>query len=143
GARYPSADELLEYVAKGFGSGHGTGVTAWLTYWASAIVTAMVAVSFSSYASSMLTGEESAVWIKVFAALIILVMTGVNIVGARLVANAQTVIVYVVRGILPLFAVVPLVNMQPPLLPPSGSPPFRDIVSSVALTFFAFLGFGI
>src|SRR5215468_1908251 len=143
GARYPSAGGLLEYVAKGFGGGHVTGVTAWLTYWANAIVTAMVAVSFGSYASSMLTGEESAVWIKVFAALIILVMTGVNIVGSQLVANAQTVIVYVVLGILTLFAVVTLVNMQPHLLAPSGYPPFRDIISSVALTFFAFLGFGI
>ena len=63
GARYPSAGGLLEYVAKGFGDGHFTGITAWLTYAANAIVTAMVAVSFGSYASSMLTGEESGVWI--------------------------------------------------------------------------------
>ena len=53
-------------------------------------------------------------------------------------------IVYVVLGILTLFAVVMLVNMQPvELLAPSGYPPLRDIISSVALTFFAFLGFGI
>jgi amino acid transporter len=143
GARYPTAGGLLEYVAKGFGGGHVTGVTSWLTYWANAIVTAMVAVSFGSYASSMLTGGESAVWIKVFAALIILVMTGVNIVGSRLVAGAQTVIVYVVLAILTLFAVVTLVNMHPHLLAPSGYPPLKDIISSVALTFFAFLGFGI
>jgi len=38
-------------VAKATGNGHFTGVTAWLTYWANAIVTAMVAVSFGSYAS--------------------------------------------------------------------------------------------
>jgi amino acid transporter len=143
GARYPTAGGLLEYVAKGFGDGHFTGITAWLTYWANAIVTAMVAVSFGSYASSMLTGGESAVWIKVFAALIILVMTGVNIVGSQLVANAQTVIVYVVLGILTLFAVVTLANLNPHLLAPSGYPPLKDIISSVALTFFAFLGFGI
>ena len=70
-------------------------------------------------------------------------MTGVNIVGSKLVANAQTVIVYVVLGILTIFAVVTLVNMNPSLLAPSGYPPLQDIVSSVALTFFAFLGFGI
>ena len=103
----------------------------------------MVAVSFGSYASSMLTGEDNAVWAKVFAALIIIVMTGVNIVGSKLVANAQTVIVYVVLGILTIFAVVTLVNMHPSLLAPSGYPSLQDIVSSVALTFFAFLGFGI
>ena len=142
GARYPSAGGLLEYVSKGFGDGHATGITAWLTYIANAIVTAMVAVSFGSYASSMFAGGGKA-WIKVFAALIILVMTAVNIVGSKLVAGAQTVIVTVVLGILVLFAVVTLVNMNPSLLAPSGYPPFRDIVSSVALTFFAFLGFGI
>jgi len=142
GARYPSAGGLLEYVAKGFGNGHITGVTAWLTYAANAIVTAMVAVSFGSYASASFAGE-SATWTKIFAVLIILVMTGVNVVGSQLVANAQTLIVYVVVGILVVFAVVTLVNMDPSLLAPSGYPPFREIVSSVALTFFAFLGFGI
>ena len=142
GARYPSAGGLLEYVAKGFGDGHFTGITAWLTYSANAIVTAMVAVSFGSYASAAFAGEN-AVWAKAFAALIIVVMTLVNIVGSGLVARAQTVIVYIVLGILVIFAVVTLVNMNPSLLAPSGYPPLRDIVSSVALTFFAFLGFGI
>jgi amino acid transporter len=142
GARYPSAGGLLEYVAKGFGDGHFTGVTAWLTYQVNAIVTAMVAVSFGGYASAMFTGENAA-WAKVFAAVIIIVMTGVNIAGSRLVANAQTVVVYVVIGILLLFSVVTLVNITPSLLAPSGYPPLHKIVSSVALTFFAFLGFGI
>jgi amino acid transporter len=142
GSRYPSAGGLLEYVTKGFGNGHFTGVTAWLTFAANAIVTAMVAVSFGSYATSMFTGGNAA-WAKVFAALIIVVMTAVNIVGSRLVAGAQTVIVYVVLGILVVFAVVTLANMHPALLAPSGYPPVRQIISSVALTFFAFLGFGI
>ena len=142
GARYPSAGGLLEYVAKATGNGHFTGITAWLTYLANAIVTAMVAVSFGSYAASTFAGENQA-WTKFFAALIILVMTGVNIVGSRLVAGAQTVIVYVVLGILSVFAVVTLVNITLSLLAPSKYPPFQDIISSVALTFFAFLGFGI
>jgi amino acid transporter len=142
GARYPSAGGLLEYVAKGMGDGHVTGITAWLTYSANAIVTAMVAVSFGSYASSLFTGGNT-VWAKVFAAAIVIVMTGVNIVGSGLVARAQTVIVYVVLGILVVFAVVTLVSITPSLLAPSRYPPLRDIVSSVALTFFAFLGFGI
>ena len=142
GARYPSAGGLLEYVAKGTGNGHFTGITAWLTYLANAIVTAMVAVSFGSYAASTFA-EGNEAWIKVFAALIIIVMTGVNVVGSNLVANAQTVIVYVVLTILSFFAVVTIVNMNPSLLAFSGYPSFRDIISSVALTFFAFLGFGI
>jgi amino acid transporter len=124
------------------GDGHVTGITAWLVYSANAIVTAMVAVSFGTYTSAMFTGGN-AVWAKVFAAAVIVVMTGVNTVGSSLVARAQTVIVYVVLGMLVVFAVVTLVNITPALLAPSKYPPLRDIVSSVALTFFAFLGFGI
>ena len=143
GARYPSAGGLLEYVAKGFGDGHFTGITSWLTYSANAIVTAMCAVSFGSYASALLGFEGNQFWIKLFAAAIIIVMTLVNIVGSNLVARAQTVIVYIVVGILTIFAVVTLATIHPQLLAPSGYPPLQDIVSSVALTFFAFLGFGI
>lgn len=142
GARYPTAGGLLEYVAKGFGDGHLTGTTAWLTYLANAVVTAMVAVSFGDYAGAVFA-DESAAWTKLFAVLIIVVMTAVNVVGSTLVARAQTMFVYVVVGILVVFALVTIANMDPSLLAPSGYPPARDIVSSVALTFFAFLGFGI
>jgi amino acid transporter len=83
------------------------------------------------------------VWAKVFAALIVLIMVAVNIMGSTLVARAQSVIVFIVIGILAVFAVVTIANMDSSLLAPSGYPPLREIFSSVALTFFAFLGFGI
>ena len=142
GARYPSAGGLLEYVVRGFGDGHVTGVIAWLILAANAIVTGMVAVSFGSYASSAVAdGEE--VWVKVFAVLVVVAMTMLNVVGSRAVARAQTVVVVVVIGILTVFAVATLANMDPDLLAFSDYPPFGDIVASVALTFFAFLGFGV
>ncbi len=142
GAAFPSAAGLLEYVRRGFGDGHFTGIAAWMTYSVNTIVTAMVAVSFGSYASEMFA-NDSVVWAKVFAGLIVLVMMMVNVAGSTLVARAQSVIVVIVIGILALFAIVTITNMNPALLAPSGYPPFRDIFSSVALTFFAFLGFGI
>ena len=51
--------------------------------------------------------------------------------------------VVVVIGILTVFAVATIANLHPHLLAFSGYPSLRDIVSSVALTFFAFLGFGV
>ena len=119
-----------------------TGITAWLVYIANAIVTAMCAASFGSYASSVFT-DGSAAWVKGFAVIVIVVMTLVNIVGSKVVARVQSAIVFVVVGILLFFAVVTIINMDPHLLAPSGYPPAKDILSSVALTFFAFLGFGI
>jgi len=142
GARYPSAGGFLEYVAQAFGRSHVATVTAWLTYFANAIVTAMVAVSFGSYASAMFT-DGSAGWAKAFGALIVVVMTFVNVVGSTLVARVQGAIVFIVVGILTFFAIVTLANMDPSLLAPAHYPGVQEIVSSVALTFFAFLGFGI
>jgi amino acid transporter len=142
GARYPSGAGLLEYVVRGLGNGHVTGIIAWLILAANAIVTGMVAVSFGSYASTAFA-DGSTTWIKVFAVLLVLAMTLLNIVGSQAVARTQTVVVYVVLTILTLFAVTTLANLDLDLLDFSGYPPLRDIVSSVALTFFAFLGFGV
>jgi amino acid transporter len=144
GARYPSAGGLLEYVARGFGEGHVLGTVCWLTYAVNIVITALVAVSFGSYASSLLLGDDApAVWVKVFAAVILLAMLWLNVVGSHAVARVQTVIVWIVVGILLGFAVITIWNMDPSLLDPSGYPSVRLIVSSVALTFFAFLGFGV
>ena len=142
GARYPSAGGLLEYVNRGYGDGHIATALAWLVFWTNAIVTAMVASSFGSYAASAF-GITDAAAVKAFAALIVVVMTALNIAGSTFVAKVQSVIVFVVVGILALFSVVTLLNINPELLSPSIWPPAQDIFSSVALTFFAFLGFGI
>ena len=142
GARYPSRAGLLEYVRRGYGDGHVTGVIAWLLLGANAIITGMVAVSFGSYASSAVA-DGSTDWVKPFAVLVVLVMSALNILGSQTVARAQTVVVIVVVGILSLFAVTTLANMQLDLLAVSDYPSVADIVSSVALTFFAFLGFGV
>src|SRR6476659_5559898 len=58
GARYPTAGGLLEYVRRGFGNGHTTGIIAWLLLAANAIITGMVAVSFGSYASAAVTDSD-------------------------------------------------------------------------------------
>jgi amino acid transporter len=142
GARYPSAGGLLEYVNRGFGIGHVANVVAWLTYAVNCIITAMVAVSFGSYASSLFTNDNAA-WAEVFALAIVVAMTLVNIAGSTWVARLQSAIVFVVVGILCVFSVVTIVNMHPALLAPKDYPGLKQIVSSVALTFFAFLGFGI
>jgi amino acid transporter len=141
GARYPSAGGFLEYVVRGWGQGHFTGVIAWMLFAVNAIITAMVAASFGSYASAAVADNDH--WVKPFAALVILVMAALNILGSQTVARAQTVVVVVVVGILTVFAVTTLSNLNPDLLAFSGYPSFGDIVSSVALTFFAFLGFGV
>src|SRR3954470_5454152 len=99
GARYPSAGGLLEYVVRGFGNGHLTGGIAWLLLATNAIITAMGAVSFGSYESGAFA-DGGATWTKVFAVLVILVMTLLNVLGSQAVARVQTIVVVVVVGVL-------------------------------------------
>lgn len=115
GARYPSAGGLLEYVQKAYGDGHFTGVIAWLIYATNIVVTAMVAISFGSYASEMFTDGGTG-WLKTFAVLVIVVMTLLNVAGSRAVAHAQTVVVIVVLGSLIVFAIATLANVELGLL---------------------------
>ena len=142
GARFPSSGGLLEYVNQGFGEGHVSTVVAWLTYIANGIVTAMVALSFGSYASSAFAGDNAA-WVKIFAVALLITMTALNVAGSTFVARVQSIVVFVVIGILAVFSVVTIANVEPGNLAPSTYPGAQDIVSSVALTFFAFLGFGV
>ena len=74
---------------------------------------------------------------------VVVVMTALNVVGSQAVARVQTIVVVVVIGILSIFAVSTLANIDPDLLAPSKYPSVADIIASVALTFFAFLGFGV
>ena len=141
GARYPSAGGFLEYVVRGWGQGHFTGVIAWMMLAVNAIITAMVAVSFGNYASAAV--DDTPHWTSLFAVLVLLVMTGLNILGSQVVARAQTLVVIIVVGILTIFSVATLSNLNLDLLAFSGYPSLRQIISSVALTFFAFLGFGV
>ena len=80
---------------------------------------------------------------KVFGIALVVAMTALNVAGSTLVARVQSAVVFVVVGILAVFAVVTIANVNSSLLAPSGYPGVRDIVSGVALTFFAFLGFGV
>ena len=90
GARYPSAGGLLEYVVRGYGNGHVTGVIAWLVLAVNAIITAMVAVSFGSYAASAIGAEDAEFATKAFAALLIIAMTTLNAFGSQAVARVQS-----------------------------------------------------
>ena len=142
GARYPTGGGLLEYLSRGFGQGHIAGIGAWLFFTAGSIVVAMIAASFGGYASSVVAGGDE-FWAKVLGVLLVLAMTALNAVGSTAVARVQSVLVTIVLCILTLFAAVTIANWNPALLAPSGYPGVREIIASVALTFFAFLGFGV
>jgi amino acid transporter len=145
GTRYPSSGGLITYLIEGFGRGRLVGVASWLGYIAAiVIVIAMVAVSFGSYATSLLVGEHaSGAWNHVFITALIVGMTALNTVGTKVVATAQSLIVVGVLVVFGLFIWVTVTHIDLDLLAVSGYPSFSKILASVALTFFAYLGFNV
>ena len=145
GVRYPSSGGLIAYLIEGFGNGRLVGIASWLGYFAAiVIVCSMVAVAFGSYATSLFIGDDAAGWWdNVFTSAIVLAMAAVNMVGSRVVDRAQSLIVVVLLAVFAVFIAVTLVDIDFDLLAFSGYPSFSDILASVALTFFAYLGFSV
>ena len=114
GARYPSAGGLIAWIVRGYGKGLFTGGVVMLGYFSVLIVTAMVAVTFGNYATESFPGENAnPIWVKIFAAAIVIVLTYVNSIGAEAVTKAQTAIVTIVLVVLSGFAIAMLSNMNP------------------------------
>jgi len=145
GVRYPSSGGLFAYLMQGFGNGRLVGISAWLGYFAAiVIVCSMVAVAFGSYATSLFVGDDAGgAWDNVFTSAIVVAMAFLSIIGSRVVDRAQSLIVIALLAVFAVFIAVTLVDIDFDLLAFSGYPAFTDIVASVALTFFAYLGFSV
>jgi amino acid transporter len=145
GVRFPSSGGLIAYLTEGFGNGRLVGIASWLGYFSAiVIVCSMVAVAFGSYASSLFIGEDAArAWDNVFTSAVVLGMLAINLVGSRVVDRAQSLIVVVLLAVFVVFVCVTLVDIDPDLLAFGDYPPLPDIIASVALTFFAYLGFSV
>jgi len=144
GARYPSSGGIVTFLLQGFGPGHVTAITSWLLYFASIIVTAMVSVSFGDYGATLFFGDDAApAWDNILTTAVVLLVAVINIAGAKFIDRVQSAIVVVLLAVFAVFIVVTLGQLDPELLAPSTYPPTVDIISSVALTFFAFLGFAV
>jgi amino acid transporter len=145
GVKFPSSGGLIAYLIEGFGNGRLVGIASWLGYVAAiVIVGAMVAVSFGSYATSVFIGDDAGpAWDNVFTSLVVLGTLGINLVGSKIVDRAQTAIVLLELCVFAVFIAVTISDVDWSLLAFDGYPAFSDIVASVALTFFAFLGFSV
>ncbi len=144
GVRYPSSGGIVAYLVKGFGTGHLTGVASWLFYFAGLIVTAMVAVSFGTYGKSLFFGDDAAGgWVNVLAIAVVLAAVVVNVVGADVVARVQSLIVVALLAVFAVFIVSTFTEIDWDRLAWSTYPSTGDIVASVALTFFAYIGFAV
>jgi len=146
GTKYASPSGLVGYIAAGFGKeSRVTSVFSWIGWASTMIVVAMVSVSFGTYAAAVITGGDIPdVLTKVMASVVVLAVVVLNALGgAGAVAKAQSLVIRLVIVVLLGLAAVTMATADWSLLAPSTYPPVSAIIGSIALTFFAFLGFGV
>jgi len=138
---YPSQGGTVEYLNQAFGPGLLTGglnVLLWLSY---IIMLSLYAYAFGSYGKTFFPGGSQAVWKHVLISAVVIVLTGLNIVGAKAVGRAEEWIVGIKVTILVLFTAVGLWSVQLQRLMPAS---WADPVSLFAggmIIFLAYEGF--
>ena len=80
---------------------------------------------------------------NVFTSILVVAMVAVNMVGAQVVARVASVLVIVLLSVFAIFIGVTIPDVNWDFLAFGTYPSFGDVVASIALTFFAFLGFGV
>ena len=143
GARYPSAGGLLEYVSRGFGDGHIA--TRHRRGWSSRPTSSSPAwsrVSFGSYASGAVADGDTG-WVKASRCSWWRMTAPQRRWARTFVARVQTVVVFVVDRHPRRVRGVDARQHRPGPPRPVGVPGGPRHRVGVALTFFAFLGFGV
>lgn len=145
GQRYPSSGGLVVYLLHGYRSRRLVGVASWMGYLTAIIVvTAMVAISFGDYAAAVFfDAPPGGAVSKACAVAMILGGAAMTIAGPRAVDRIQSTIVMLLLVVFVVFVLGTFRGIDVSLLDPAGYPGWGQILASVALTFFAFLGFAV
>ncbi len=140
GARFPSAGGIVEYLIHGWGDTVFAGAMGVMMYLAALVSLSLVAKTFGTYAAGLLAGSSPPA-AAFFAVGVMVLFVAVNLNGSASVARAELVIVVVKFTVLLVLAIGGLTALDPALLSPGNYPPTGSILSSVAITFFAYEGF--
>lgn len=141
--RYPSRGGIIEYLVQGYGEGFFSGALGLLFYFAQLVALAAVAKSFGTYAATYMSGTITVMYTNVFALSILALFVIINLVGAKVVAEAENVIVFIKLTALVLFTGAALFFIHPANLSFNKAPDILNIFYALGLTFFAYQGFSV
>jgi uncharacterized protein len=138
--RFPSQGGTVEFINQAFGSGRLTGsvnVLLWLSY---AVMLALYSHAFGSYAASFLHGANG-LWRHIFTSGIVVVLTGLNILGAGVVGRAEEWIVGIKLAILIFFVAAGAATIQLGRLSVGSWASPLPLVAGGMMIFLAYEGF--
>ncbi len=141
--RYQSRGGIIEYLVHSYGEGFFSGALGILFYIAQIIALAAVVKAFGTYAATYMVSTEEVFYTNLFAFSILSFFVIINLIGASLVARAESIIVVVKLIALLIFTISATFFIDLSNFNPSQSPAPMNLLYALGLTFFAFQGFSV
>lgn len=104
GATFPSSGGAATFTVMSFGPGVISGGLNIFQYIAYLIAAALYAAGFSEYANTLLGGNLDPLEVKIVGAVIVILCTGINILGTNIVGKAEMIAIGFVTLALLLFS---------------------------------------
>lgn len=138
---FPSQGGTVEFLNQAFGEGIITGgfnVLLWISY---VVMLSLYAFAFGSYGASFFTLAAQPLWRHIMITFAVVVLTGLNVLGAAAVGKAEEWIVAFKLAILMLFVVAGFWTIQAHRLQPSTWVAPAQMVAGGMIIFLAYEGF--
>ncbi|HUZ45452.1 MAG TPA: APC family permease [Terriglobia bacterium] len=138
---YPSQGGTVEFLNQAFGEGIITGglnVLLWLSY---VVMLSLYAYAFGSYGASFFPAAAQPFWRHILITVVVLLLAGLNLLGAAAVGEAEEWIVAIKLIILTLFVVAGLWTINAPRLAPASWVSPLQMISGGMIIFLAYEGF--
>jgi amino acid transporter len=139
--KYPSQGGTVEFLNQAFGAGILTGglnVLLWLSY---IVMLSLYAYAFGSYGASFFPEAAQQVWKHIFISGAIVLFTGLNILGAKKVGQAETYIVLLKILVLLVFVGGGLWSLNLQRLEPAAWSAPVQLIAGGMIIFVAYEGF--
>ena len=139
--RFPSQGGTVAFLDRAFGPGLLTGsanVLLWISY---IVMLSLYAYAFGSYGASLFPVGSHGFWKHVLISAVVLGITGLNLLSARLIGEAEDWIVLIKLAILTLFILTGISGIEPDRLAPATWSPPLSLLAGGMIIFLAYEGF--
>jgi amino acid transporter len=138
---YPSQGGTVAFLDRAFGSGLLTGsanILLWMSY---IVMLSLYAYAFGSYGASFFPPASQALWKHILISGIIVGITGLNVLNARVIGEMEDWIVLVKLAILTLFVVAGIRGVDGASLAPAAWASPLNLIAGGMIIFLAYEGF--
>lgn len=138
---YPSQGGTVAFLDQAFGPGLLTGslnILLWISY---IVMLSLYAYAFGSYGASLFPPASQLLWKHILITGIIVAITGLNLLSARLIGEAEDWIVLIKLAILLLFIAAGLGGIDGARLAPTAWAPPLNLIAGGMIIFLAYEGF--